>query len=136
MPAASRPHLPLDVLAETLAVCRLSADSPISPWVAADSPFTTITRTPNELSITTVQTAVPTGVPCERDYRAIKVRGPLPLDLIGIFASLAGPLAEAGLSIFAISTYATDYILVKQQDLPAALDVLRQAGHTVTEPRN
>ena len=136
MPAGSRPHLPLDVLAETLAVCRLSADSPVPAWVAAASPFTTITRTPDELSITTVQTAVPTGVPCERDYRAIKVRGPLPLDLIGIFASLAGPLAEAGLSIFAISTYATDYVLVKHQDLPAALDVLRQAGHTVTELRD
>jgi hypothetical protein len=71
-------------------------------------------------------------VPCERDYRAVRVRGPLPLDLIGIVAAIADPLAEAGLSIFAISTYDTDYVLVKARELEEALRVLRLAGHRIT----
>jgi hypothetical protein len=75
---------------------------------------------------------VPAGVPCERDYRAVRVRGPLPLDLIGIVAAIADPLAEAGLSIFAISTYDTDYVLVKARDLEEAVRVLRRAGHRIT----
>jgi hypothetical protein len=75
---------------------------------------------------------VPAGVPCERDYRAVRVRGPLPLDLIGIVAAIADPLAEAGLSIFAISTYDTDYVLVKARELEEALRVLRLAGHRIT----
>jgi uncharacterized protein len=57
------------------------------------------------------------------------VRGPLPLDLIGILAAIADPLAEAGLSIFAISTFDTDYVLVKSRDLPAAVEALERAGH-------
>ncbi|HEY9444359.1 MAG TPA: ACT domain-containing protein, partial [Gemmatimonadales bacterium] len=64
-------------------------------------------------------------------YRAFRVRGPLPLDLIGILAAIADPLAEAGLSIFAISTFDTDYVLVKSRDLPAAVEALERAGHQV-----
>ena len=60
------------------------------------------------------------------------MRGPLPLDLIGILASIAEPLAEAGLSIFAISTYDTDYVLVKGRDLDTAVRALKRAGHQVT----
>jgi hypothetical protein len=74
---------------------------------------------------------VPADVTCVRDYRALRVRGPLPLNLIGILAAIADPLADAGLSIFAISTYDTDYVLVKAQDLETALGVLKRAGHQV-----
>jgi hypothetical protein len=86
------------------------------------------------LSITAVQHQVPPGTRCERDYRAFRVRGPLPLDLIGILAAIADPLAEAGLSIFAISTFDTDYVLVKSGDLPAAVEALERAGHQVSRP--
>ena len=91
-----------------------------------------LSRTAEELSITTLQSTVPAGVQCERDYRALRVRGPLPLDLVGILAAIADPLAAAGLSIFAISTYDTDYVLVKARDLDPALTALRQAGHQIT----
>jgi quinol monooxygenase YgiN len=131
-PAAARPHLPLELLPDTLAICRLEPGAPIPSWAAGPSPFLTLSRTAEELSITTLQTAVPTGVPCERDYRALRVRGPLPLNLIGIVAAIADPLAAAGLSIFAISTFDTDYVLVKARELEQALQVLRQAGHQVT----
>jgi hypothetical protein len=124
-------RLPLEVLPDTLAVCRLPADATLPAWASAPVPFLTISRTSEELSITILQTAVPLDIRCERDYRALRVRGTLPPDLVGILVSIAEPLAQAGLSIFAISTYDTDYVLVKARDLPAALEALRKAGHKV-----
>jgi hypothetical protein len=126
-----RPRLPLELLPDTLAVCRLDPAAPVPEWAAGSTPFLTVSRTAEELSVTTVQSAVPGDVQCERDYRALRVRGPLPLDLVGILAAIADPLAEAGLSIFAISTYDTDYVLVKARDLDAALRTLERAGHQV-----
>ena len=127
----ARPQLPLELLAETLAICRLDARAAVPDWTERSSEFLTISRTAEELSITAVQQVVPADVACVRDYRALRVRGPLPLDLIGILAAIADPLAYAGLSIFAISTYDTDYVLVKARDLETALGVLKQAGHQV-----
>jgi hypothetical protein len=129
---AGRPKLPLELLPDTLAVCRLAPDAPVPEWSAISRGFVTISRTAEELSITTVQARVPPGVQCERDYRALRVRGPLPLNLIGILASIADPLAAAGLSIFAISTFDTDYVMVKSRDLEAALEALKRAGHRLS----
>lgn len=131
MTAAGRPRLPLELLPDTLAICRLEPGAPVPSWATGSSRFLTVSRTAEELSITTVQRVVPDGLACERDYRALRVRGPLPLDLIGILAAIADPLAAAGLSIFAISTYDTDYVLVKAGDLAAALRALRRAGHQI-----
>ena len=131
-PKRERPRLPLELIRDTLAICRLAPEAPVPSWAAGQAGFVTISRTTEELSITTTQAQVPAGVKCERDYRALRVRGPLPLDLIGILASIAEPLAEAGLSIFAISTFDTDYVLVKDRDLPAALAALEHAGHRVS----
>ena len=130
----SRPKLPLRVLPETLAICRLPPKADIPSWAARPSAFVTISRTATELSITAKQSVVPGGTDCERDYRAFQVRGPLPLNLVGILASIAEPLAAAGLSIFAISTYETDYVLVKARDLDAAVQALERAGHQVARP--
>jgi hypothetical protein len=115
-----------------LAICRLAPAAPVPAWAAEPSGFLTVSRTADELSITTVQRAVPAGVRCERDYQAIRVRGPLSPNLVGILLSMLRPLAEAGLSILAISTYDTDYVFVRTRDLPAALDALRGAGHQIT----
>lgn len=127
-----RPLLPLELLPDTLAICRLEPGAPVPSWATGPSRFLTVSRTPEELSITTLQSKVPAELPCERDYRALRVRGPLPLNLIGIVAAIADPLAAAGLSIFAISTYDTDYVLVKGRDLEPALQALRRAGHQVS----
>src|SRR5262245_17324093 len=123
--------LPLEVLPDTLAICRLPADAALPAWASGEAAFLTVSRTTEELSITAVQRVVPPGTRCERDYRALRVRGTLPPDLVGILLSIAEPLARAGLAIFAISTYDTDYVLVKARDLPAALEALRAAGHDV-----
>ena len=128
---ARRPRLPLELLPDTFAVCRLDAAAPLPGWAQQANGFLTVSRTAEELSITTVQGVVPADVPSVRDYRALRVRGPLPLDLIGILAAIADPLADAGLSIFAISTYDTDYVLVQQLDLATALGVLERAGHQI-----
>lgn len=126
-----RPRLPLELLADTLAVCRLAADAPVPTWAVAPGRFVTISRTADELSVTAPQAGVPLDIQCEREYRALRVKGPLPLNLVGILASIAEPLAEAGLSIFAISTFDTDYVLVKARDLEAAVRTLQHAGHQV-----
>lgn len=126
-----RAGLTLELLPGTLAVCRLSADAALPAWATVPGPFLTVSRTPDELSITTTQDTVPPGVRCERDYRGIRVRGTLAPELVGILLSIAAPLAEAGLGIFAISTHDTDYVLVKARDLTAALDALERAGHEI-----
>jgi hypothetical protein len=122
--------LTLQVLQEPLAICRLDAGEPLPDWAAA-APFFSVTRTADELSLVCAQHAVRAGVIHEPNWRALKVAGPLPFALTGILLSLAAPLAEAGISIFAVSTYDTDYVLVKAQDLEQAVEVLQAAGHAV-----
>jgi len=122
----------LEVLPETLAICRLPPGAPIPGWAVEAEQFVTISRTRDELSITAVQSAIPDGVRCERDYRSFRVRGPLAFDLVGVLSAIVGPLAEAGLSIFAISTFDTDYVLVKAADLERAVAALTGAGHRVS----
>jgi len=78
---------------------------------------------------------VPADVTCERGFRVIKVDGPIPFHSTGVIASLATPLASAGISIFPFSTYDTDYVLVGDTDLARAIDALRVAGWTVKYDR-
>lgn len=123
------------VLPETFAVCRLEADAPTPPWaLPAAAPFAALTRTDDELSVICPQDAVPGGITAERDWRALKVLGPLPFDAVGILVGLTAPLADAGIPIFAVSTFDTDYVLIKNDRLQAALEVLQQAGHRLSPP--
>lgn len=125
------PTLPLVLLRAPLAICRLAQDAPIPEWAARAQPFLTISRTKDELSIIADEASVPANAQSERGYRAFKVAGPLQLDLIGILAVIANPLAQAKLAIFAISTFDTDYVLVKGKDLDAAVIALTGAGHQI-----
>jgi len=122
------PPLTLFLLPETFAVCRLPAEDALPAW-ALSGAFCAITRTAEELSIVCVQAQVPPGVTCQPGWRGLQVAGPLDFGLTGVLASLARPLAEAGVSIFAISTYDTDYLLVPAASLDTALAALRSAGH-------
>jgi len=129
MTAATR-HLELSLLPERIAISRLAADSPIPHW-ATQGPFYSVTRTGDELSIVTELSRVPVGIQSQPGWRALKVHGPFVLSEIGVLAALATPLAEAKISLFAISTFDTDYLLVASETLPAAIAALERAGHTI-----
>lgn len=94
--------------------------------------FFSVTRTPAELSAVCDFAALPSGVKAEGPWSMLAVRGPLDFNLTGVLAGLATPLAAAGISIFAVSTYDTDYTLVRNDDLDRAVRALREAGHTIT----
>jgi uncharacterized protein len=121
--------LTLSVLPEILAICRLDRDTAIPAWATGD--FVSITRTNDELSIVCDERAVPSGVKADRGWRALKIEGPLDLSLTGVLASIAVPLAEARINIFAISTFDTDYVLVKADRVIEAIGELRSAGHPI-----
>jgi hypothetical protein len=120
----------LVVLEDTFAVCRLEPEAPVPSW-AAGGPFVSVTRTAAELSAVCPAIAVPEGVRCERGWRCLRVAGTLDLSLVGVLASLLGPLSGAGVAVFALSTFDADYLLVRQADLGRAVEALRQAGHAV-----
>src|SRR5512136_2018386 len=125
--------LTLTVLPETLAICRLSVDEAVPEW-AMIGEFVSITHTADELSIVCEEENVPAEVKADRGWRALKVAGPLDLALTGVLAALADPLANAQINLFAVSTFDTDYLLVKGYNLTRACDVLRRAGHRVETP--
>jgi hypothetical protein len=125
--------LTLAVLEGRFAVCRLPADAPAPAWAAA-GPFVSLTRTAAELSVVCLQDAVPEGVRGERGWRCLCVAGPLDFSLAGVLASVVGPLADAGIAVFAVSTFDTDYLLVNAEGLGRAIEVLRRAGHTIEQP--
>jgi putative acetyltransferase len=124
------PQMTLEVLAGLFAVCRLPAGSAIPDWAVRGDVFS-VTRTRDELSVVCRQDEVPAGVACEADWQCLRAAGALPLSAVGILASLAKPLAEAGISLFAVSTYDTDYLLVKASQLDRAVEALAAAGHEV-----
>lgn len=119
----------LTLLPGTFAVCRLEPDAPVPAWAAGS--FSSVTRTTDELSIVCDQAVIPDGVRCERDWRCLKLAGPIPFTTVGVLASLVSPLADAGISVFAISTFDTDYVLVKAEHFEKAVVALRLAGHEV-----
>ena len=122
--------LELSVLPQRFAVCRLDSEDAIPDWVT-EGDFWSVTRTDEELSVVLPEASAPVTWTSEKGWRCLKVQGPLDFSLTGILASLASPLAEASISIFAISTYGTDYILVRDHDLDEAKNVLSEAGHAV-----
>lgn len=123
--------LTLDVLPAPVAICRLSPDTPVPAWAWEAPQFLTISRTAQELSITADDTVVPAGIPAQRGYRALKVRGTQSFGLVGIVLQIMEPLAQAGLPVSVVSTHDTDYILVKGADLGQAIHALEVAGHHV-----
>src|SRR5258708_2438451 len=119
MPVAAR-HFELTLLPERFAISRLVADAPIPAW-ATRGPFFSVTRTGDELSIVSELARVPLGVQSQPGWRVFKVHGPFILSEIGVLSALAAPLAEAKISLFAISTFDTDYLLVAAETLSAAI---------------
>lgn len=126
----THPRLVLDVLPEALAICRLAPDAPLPAWAVA-RPFFTVSRTNHELSVVCAAALVPAGIQASRGWRALRLRGPFAMDVVGVLRSVIDPLAAAGISVMPIATYETDYVLVPEDLLAPAVEALRQAEHTV-----
>ena len=126
--------LRFSVLPGSFAVLRLAPDADV-PMDLLVPPFHSVTRTPVELSVVCPEGAVPEGARAETGWALLALAGPFPFELVGILASVLGPLAKAGVSIFALSTFDTDYVLVKSERLADAVAALAAAGHERVEPR-
>jgi uncharacterized protein len=116
------------VLAEQLAVCRFAADAPFPAW-AVEGGFFSIVRTNDELSIVCSEDRLSENSLAERGFLALKLQGPLPFSMSGVLASFLQPLALAEIAIFAISTFDTDYVLIKNENLEQTIRALSAAGH-------
>jgi uncharacterized protein len=112
------------------AVAQLEATAPVPAGLFRDPGFVSVTRTDDELSIVCPQERVPAHARCEAGWRMLELIGPFAFDAVGVLASVAGPLAEAGISIVTVSTFNTDYVLVRAGDVDRAVSVLEGAGHT------
>jgi len=127
-PTSNPPHaLTMRVLPGRLAVCRLDADGPVPAWVFhSEARFFSVMRTPEETSVVCPEDDVPPSVArVDNGWVALKVDGPLPLTMTGVTAKLTTPLAAAGIPVFALSTYDTDYLLIKAELLERAVALLR-----------
>lgn len=124
-------QLTFEVLAGDYAVSRLPAHVPSPKWV--NGSFTSVSRSPDELSIVCEQQYVPDEVHSERNWACLRVAGTMDFSMVGVVASLATTIANASLGIFVVSTFNTDYVLVKRSDFEAAVVALRRAGHEVLE---
>ena len=131
MKFASSHRLRLVLTDERMAICRFGPGDRAPDWATAGS-WWSMTRTRDELSIVCAEAAVPEAVAASRGWRRLRFEGPLPLDQTGILASVTGPLAAARVSVFAVATYDTDYVLVPDAQRAAAIAALEAAGHSIS----
>jgi hypothetical protein len=120
---------PLTLLPGRFAVCRLDAASPLPAW--PPGPFVSVTRTAQELSVVCPEEAAPAGARAEAGWKAFRLEGPVPFSTVGVISSMTAPLAAQGISVFVVSTFDTDYLLVKEGQLARAQKALVQAGYPV-----
>lgn len=125
---ANRHRLKFRQLSGPYAIVRLAADAPVPDW-ATGGEFTSVTRTPDELSIVCPSRNFVQGVPAPNSWQCLKLVGPFAFSETGILLSFIQPLSAAGIPIFAVSTYDTDYILIQDEFIEVALETLQRAGH-------
>ena len=114
------------------AIARLEPGAAVPPW-AWEGEFASVSRSADELSIVCDETAIPEGIQAEGGWRALKIAGPMDLSIVGVLASVAAPLSSAGVSLFAVSTFETDYILIRERAMHRAETALRGAGHRIVD---
>jgi hypothetical protein len=120
---------PYSLLPGNFAICRLAADAAIPSWALRPAKFSSVCRTAEELSIVCAEEFVPPEIKAERGWACFKLKGPIPFFETGVLASFIQPLSENAIPIFAISTFDTDYVLIKEEFTERAAAVLRVAGH-------
>lgn len=123
-------RLSIEFLPDALAICRLAPEDALPEW-ATQGTWWSATRTPEEMSIVCAESQVPVDTAASRGWCALRVAGPLPLDQTGILASVVAPLAAGRVSVFALATFDTDYVLIPAAQRAAAIAALEAAGHGV-----
>lgn len=132
MPAATDRKLALTVLEGNCAICQLSVGAPVR--LPPSGPLLSLTRVDGELSLVCAEDEAPEGARVDTGWAVLRIEGPFAFDETGILLAALRPLSESGIGIFAISTFDTDYVLVKRASLDAAVAALAGAGHTVARP--
>ena len=123
----------LELLPALFAVARLGPDDGVPHWCVQSEPILSLTRTPDELSVVCEERLVPAEVRAERGFRALRLAGPIDFAATGVLSATLAPLAAAAVSVFALATYDTDYVLVRASDLPQAGTAWRDAGFAIVE---
>jgi hypothetical protein len=123
---------PLTVWPGRWAVSRFAPDAVVPAWATPPGGLVAVVRTESELSILAPAERVPGDAVAERDFRVIEVVGPVPFSVVGLMASITGALAAAGVSVFTVATYDTDYVLVREDTLSTATAALAAAGFDIT----
>ena len=117
--------------APPIAITRLAPDAAVPTW-AFQGEFRSVTRTTDELSLVTEESCVPADVDAARGWTLFELVGPFDFDQVGVLSAVIAPLAAAAISVVAIATFETDYLLIRAAD--EAKEVLEQAGHRITAP--
>lgn len=131
-PARATTGLKLKIIPGAFAICRLPADTTLPSWFSHDG-FASVSWSADELSITCLESRVPDAVQCERGWRCLMLQGPFAFELTGILLQVLQPLAAANIGIFAVSTFDTDYVLVKDHAFEAAKAALVESGLQIIE---
>ena len=124
--------LRIRLLQGTYAVCQIKDTENILNCFDEKDVFS-ITKTEDEISVVMLQDKISNDVKAEKDWRILKVEDTLDFSLIGILAKISGILAKNSISIFVISTFNTDYILVKEEKIEKAMTVLSEEGYEISK---
>jgi hypothetical protein len=119
------------ILEGKFCIAKLPLGADLGSWEGHGA-FCSVTHSDDEISIVCEEAAAPPFAEIERTWRCLKVQGPLDFSLQGVLLSLLQPLAEAGIGVFVMSTFDTDYIVLKQLHLQQAIAALEEAGHRLT----
>ena len=124
-------QLQLSLLKDKYGICTLPNTAPIPDWALTQS-LASITRTEKELTIVCRLEILPSQYQSGPNWRCFKIDGSFDLNQIGVISSISSPLADAGISIYVISTYDTDYFLIQEQNLEQTISTLSDIGHNIT----
>lgn len=130
MSSSRRPSVALKTLDGAYAIARLDRSAPIPSWAEGDG-FVSVSRSGDELSVVCRSERVPAEIQHDAGWVSFKFQGPFAFDETGIALAVIQPLSDAGIGIFLVSTFDTDYLLLKQENVNQAVALLTQAGHTV-----
>jgi len=125
-------QLQLSLLKDKYGICTLPNTAPIPGWALTQS-LASVTRTDKELTIVCHREIIPSQYQSDLNWRCFKIDGAFDLDQVGVISSISSPLAEAGISIYVISTYETDYFLIQEHNLEQTISVLSGSGHSITK---